>query len=535
MKEILSNAGALGIIYDRPAHELEPEAFSEGQNVRFTDGYVEKVHGHVVALEELSVLPAAPYWNLEWLTPGDYYWIFANHTSIYRTNGTAHTDITREVAAVKVPYNGTADNYWTGGILGGVPIMNNNNGADYPQQWDIAGALMKDLANWPANTYCQFIRPFKEFLIAGGITDAVGSYPQLLRWSHPALAGGVPVTWDITDDTKLAGERPFSEGGGALIDCLSLGDLNIVYLEGAVWAMQLVQSSQVFAFRRLFNDIGMMAPNCAVEVMGRHLVIGMGDIYLHNTQTKESVVSSRLRKWFYANLNPDYYFRTFVVAERERDEVWICFPDQNSLGYANKALIWNYAKNTWGQRELPEVAFGAFGVIPKVGASLIIDDQDIIADDDTRLIDAVTFTPGQSNLLFSVPTATKLYEMDKTNTFLALPFTSYVERTGLALTGKDRFGNRKAAPSTKKFVRRVYPNLESDLPVRIYFGGQNRLGDPIDWKKVVDFDPNTQTYIDMRMQTTYLAYRIESTGDQYWKFYGMEVDFDVIGRALDGQ
>jgi hypothetical protein len=523
----LSNLGSLGIIRDRPAHELEPEAFSDGQNVRFTDTFVEKIEGHQRVLEDNNPLGTLPYWNLEWVTPIEYYWIYAGTTKIYRTDGDTHANITRAAGS----YNATATSRWSGGVLGGVPIINNNSGSDYPQQWDGSVNRMKDLDNWPADNYCGFIRSFREFLIAGNITDASGNYPQLLRWSHPATAGSVPSSWDITDDTKLTGERPFSEGGGALLDSLSLGDFNIVYLEQAVWSMQLVQANSVFAFRRIFDTIGILSGDCATEFMRRHFVVGFGDMYVHNGQTMESVVNAKLRRWFYSNLHPDYYKRTFVVTNKIKNEIWVCFPSQDSLGLCNMALIWNWVDNTWAVRDLQEFSYGAYGVITAVEND-IIDDQEQIIDDDDQVINASAFNPGYSKILMCSPSPIRLYEMDVTTRFAGVKFTSYVERTGLAIVGRDRFGNWKTDPKSKKFVRRVYPKLDSDFTVEVYIGGQDNLNDAVTWTSVTEFNPRTDTHIDCRVQFTYIAYRIESHDGQYWQFYGIDFDLDVVGRAV---
>ena len=124
-------------------------------------------------------------------------WVYGGMKEIGVWDG-AHTDITR----ISGPYTGTEDNRWQGEVFNGVGIF--NNGIDLPQYWASFSVLQKlvDLPNWPTNIRAGFLRPFKNFLIAGNITEGQSQRRYRVRWSHPAAPGTIPTSWALDDPTK---------------------------------------------------------------------------------------------------------------------------------------------------------------------------------------------------------------------------------------------------------------------------------------------------------------------------------------------
>jgi hypothetical protein len=70
----------------------------------------------------------------------------------------------------------TQDTKWSGGELTGFIVLNESTIA--PQfiavsDLSTAGSTnVASLTNWPANTLCKVIRPFKYYLVAGNMTEA---------------------------------------------------------------------------------------------------------------------------------------------------------------------------------------------------------------------------------------------------------------------------------------------------------------------------------------------------------------------------
>ena len=70
-----------GIILDIPAHDLPPEAWSYGNNVRFRNGQIEKFNGHERVYSGNAPVAGAhfllPYFQLD----GEFAWIIVGATA----------------------------------------------------------------------------------------------------------------------------------------------------------------------------------------------------------------------------------------------------------------------------------------------------------------------------------------------------------------------------------------------------------------------------------------------------------------------
>ena len=336
-----------GINKDISAYELPDDKWSDGNNIQFDNDRTSKVKGQQQVFGTPSV---TPYWLLPYNTITTDYWIYPSLTKIYRvsTSGatTTHEDVTRTTGG---DYSATADGGWNGGVLGGVAIV--NNGVDVPQMMGTSATDFAALSNWLASTTTKVIRPFKRFLVALDTTESATRYPFRVRWSHPAEGGTVPVTWSASDDTKDAGYVDLSQTNGFVIDALPLGDSNIVYKEDSVWSMTYEGGQSIFGFRQIFSDAGILGRDCVQSFDSQHFVVSEDDVYTHNGQQKQSVVDTVIRDDLFNSIHPDYKTRTFVTTDKEKNEMWICFPSTSSTGAADKAFIWNWRNNSWSIRD----------------------------------------------------------------------------------------------------------------------------------------------------------------------------------------
>lgn len=192
----IENVGAIGVITDVPSHKIPPEAWSTANNIRFVNQVAQKMQGQQVVY---GTLGTAPHFLVGWNYTTEYRWLYASPTKIYYTNGAAHTNATRYTTTPgDDDYTGLTRPIWTGGILHGVPILNHDNGTDYPQQWDDALGRFIDLANWPTDYYCKSMNVWGNFLVACNITKPAGNNPYIVKWSDVADPGTVPGSWDET-------------------------------------------------------------------------------------------------------------------------------------------------------------------------------------------------------------------------------------------------------------------------------------------------------------------------------------------------
>lgn len=517
-------AGALGIIRDTAPHMLPLEAWSGGNNVRVREGRIERALGYVKAYDPPSI---APYHVLFVQVPAGPFWAYAGLTAIYATDGTSHADVSRTVGGA---YGATADSNWTGGVLGGVPVL--NNGVDDPQYW-AAPSLGSDfalLSNWPASTKCKVLRPFKQYLVALDVTKASTRYPQMVKWSHPADPGSVPTSWDPTDTTKDAGEYELKETSDYCIDCLPLRDTNIIYKEYSTWGMQPVGGVFVFRFYKIFDSIGMMSRRCGTEFFsGKHFVFGFGDVVVHDGQQAQSLLSQRWRRTLFNDIDTSKYVRNFVVSNPVAKEVWACYVPAGGT-FPSRALVWKFDEDKLSIRDIPATAHAALGVVDmsaSIGGAWSADSA--AWSSDTSTWDESSFNPSQRDLLLAVPGTTKLYRAPVGTTADGVAFTSYIERTGLGIPLRT---DGPPDYSSVKSVTRLWPRITGDegATLNVYVGGQDAPDGEVDWQGPYSYTVGETDHIDALVTARLHAIRFESTGAFNWSLHGYDLEVANRGR-----
>jgi len=171
-----------GLNKDLGAADLPLGAVTDGGNVRFREGYAELFLGQANAY---TTCPIAPYSAFPVRTGSTIYWLVMGAAKGYCVTGApaTWTNVTRSVGG---DYSASLDTLWNGGVLNGVPIV--NNGVDVPQFWSTIapGTPLAALTNWPGTATCRVMRPFLNYMFAFDVTKAGTRYPHRVKWSHPA-------------------------------------------------------------------------------------------------------------------------------------------------------------------------------------------------------------------------------------------------------------------------------------------------------------------------------------------------------------
>lgn len=517
-------AGQHGIISDRQPHELPLNAWSAGRNIRMKDGYVEKFLGHQAMFGTPTIVP---YWLLPVAAPSAYFWIYAGLTKVYVWDGGTHTDITRAAGG---DYNANANNNWTGGVLGGIPIL--NNGVDVPQQWNPQSVVtdLAPLSNWNAAHSCKSIRPFKRYLIALDVTKSGVRYPFMVKWSHPAAPGGVPSSWDETDATKDAGEWELKESNGYVLDGFPMRDLFVIYKEDSIWGMQAIGGIAIFRFSNLFRSIGAISRRCAVEVVsGQHVVFSPDDIVIHDGQTARSIIDAKRRRALFNAIDTTNFRRCFAASNLARQEVWFCYPETGQT-LPNKAEVWNFNNATWATRDLPGVTHIESGIIdPGAGTDQW---QNAVGDwtAETTSWGEQGYNAALTRILMASAQNTRLYQADVTTQEAGVNSTAYIERTGLGFPLKV---GQPPDFSTRKLLKRLWPRIEGTVgqSVSVYVGAQERVGGSVTYGAPKTFVIGTTKSLDFLVNSPLHAIKVESTGSLEWRLHGYEVDVVPAGKS----
>lgn len=522
---ILEYAVGGGINRDIPAHQLPEGVWSSGGNVRFKDGQVFKFAGHS---SELSTT-AVPYYLIP--VPGTTtYWIIAGLTDVYAWDGTTEKEITRASGG---DYSATADKNWTGGIIQGVPFL--NNGVDSPQFWSRDFATPSKLAEitaWPSGYTCGTLRAFGEYMFALDVTKSGTRYPSLCLWSHAADPGSLPSTWDITDQTKLAGEFAIGATGNdgesedTLLDCATMRNALYLYSAGKTFRATKAGYPAVFRFDQdVFTNIGCLGRRTVSNFDGGHFVVSSHDIVVHNGQEVTWSVDTKNRKHIFNNLDVNNYGRSFVVRHNFLHEMWFCYPEAGS-SFPNKAMVWNWREDKIGFRDLPDVTHIMGGqVSSSTGTSW--DSQTDSWDQQRRAWNSLGYSPTAPRLLMASQSGQALHVADNTNTFNGTNFTAFVRREALPL-GVDAGGNKYVDLDNRYLIKTIYPKFTATGNIKVKLISQERPGGPVN-EKMKTFDP-TDYKVDLFHEGRLMGIEFSSNTAIDWQLQQFSLDVDRVGN-----
>jgi hypothetical protein len=500
--------------------------------MRFFDRKAVKFLGHEEVFDPPSV---TPHWAMGVVTATDQFWIYTSLAKAFGILDGTHGDITRSVGG---DYSAGAALGWNGGVLGGIPVI--NNGVDIPQYWPTIqlATTLADLTNWPAAERCRVMRPFLNFLIALNIDKGGGTLrPHMVKWSHSADPGTLPDSWDETDATKDAGEAELTDvQSGVILDGLSLGRVFLIYKASSTHLMRFIGGNFIWAFDPIPTLSGILDTQCVVLVPsgGRrpahHFVATGDDVVIHDGRTPTSVVEDRQRKFIFNSIDTDNANRSFCFSNREFRECWFCFPEKGST-IPTLAAVWSMDDNVTTIREMPgDISFITSGKIIESTPADIWDSDANTWDSDATKWDSV-FSPAAADALACDPTNTKLYQLDRTEQFNGTAFTAYLERIGLAIVGRDRQGNPKVDFERRKMCTRMWPKIVGG-PVNIRVGSQELLDGPVTYGTTQSFDPAVDQYLDFDPPVTgrLIAVRFETSLNVSWELHGYDLEVKLLGE-----
>jgi hypothetical protein len=354
-------------------------------------------------------------------------------------------------------------------------------------------------------------------LVALNVTKAGVSYPFMVKWSHPAVPGAVPSTWDHTDAAKDAGEFDLAEGYDVIVDGLQLRDSLIIYKEASIWRMDFTGGNQVHKISRLLGTSGALNRNCIVEIDGFHVCLTNNDIIVHDGFTSSSVLDKVVRRWLFQNIDVDNAGNCFVFKNQFFNEVFICFPSVGNTS-ANLAIVWNYVDKTVSKRTLPNIFHAAFGPVDN-GLVGNWNQDSAPWSSDITLWNGGDFVPSNARVLMGA--TNKLYMLDSSSSFDGSLPTAFVERKGLS------FG----APEKRKIVRSIKPRITGNVgdTVIIKIGSQD---DP--WSTPV-YTTMTHTIGSTvanfcMVAGRYITIRFETGTAYQWRLDSYDLDVIISGE-----
>lgn len=508
--------GAVGFIADQHTEDVsnQPMGWTAVQNMRFRDGYAQKMEGHNAPHGAPLVTP----YHIDFVQAADStrYEAYAGLQDIYAVINSTHTKITRNSGQ----YTGTIDNRWTSAVMSNILLL--SNGVDVPQYWGGNPASpCADMPSWPAGLTCKVIRTFNNYIFMLNITESGVNLPSTIRWSQSATPGNLPASFApaaTNDAGRVSGV--LSSTPDTVVDGLQLGDQFMIYKDNSTYVAQYTGGQEIFSLRNISRASGCLAIECVAAFPGGHVVLADGDIVVHDGYNgPQSVINNRLRQWLFNNLDTNNRQRSVVVPNLRLNEIWFFFPLLGST-WNNAVLIWNYNDNTWGVRDAPNVSHANAGQIVNNTANVW-----------TAAVDTWNNTDGvwgsnpysqASKRLLMASVDPNLYLADITRSFNGTPMNASLERTGL------EFGE----PDVMKICRGVRPRIDAaaGTVINVQVGTQNDLDDAVTWSSNIPFTVGSTLKADCMVTGRFLGVRFSSSGQGPWRMSQFDLDIIEAGQ-----
>ena len=531
--------GSTGIITDISPTDIEdPAVFTAGVNVRFRNGRVSRAP----AARTVTELPFEPR-HCFTIPPasGGYDEIIAvseDFDSFQRFNSPAFEDLTPTGHVGSV----SPQSVVTSALLGGVAYVNRET--HHPLYKAPADTEFSEIPDWDPLDKCRVLRPYKDQLIALGVTKSGIFYPTMVKWSDISGFGAPPASWDPTLTTNSAGENIVNDMQHMIVDGHPLRDSFILYCTNSVWTMDFVGGDLIFTFRKIFDEYGVINPNCVAQKGAQHFVFDHNDIYVHDGVSPQSIADQRTREFIFDSIDLSKKHLCFVDHDKKLSEVRFCYPSSDRLvGFGNpttgcnRAAIYNYANNTWSFDDIPNVVSSCTSAI--LSAALWEDDPEVTWDGSGGLYASTDGDETARSIMLGRTdtsqglTAPRIYVLDVIDGGKA-PYgiepeaikPVFLERSGLDLDNLGKNLNQYA------YLQELWPQMSAEHPEDIYwqFGSTDLINREPLWSEEMPFDPETEGKLDINESGKYLSYRFGLRGSGDFKLSGFDVQMVFRGR-----
>ncbi len=480
---------------------------------------------------------------------------------------------------VQKDYDAFEDYPWYHAIISNCAVATTHY--ETPQVKEFDSEYFTDLPGWGEQTVvdadgnpsvkkynwkCERVRAFNNRLFALNMRESNASgvtthYPLRLRWSNFAEENKAPQLWDdyaydraVTSDlaANIVGQTEALENGyagyidladsnGSLLDVLPLKDYLFVYTEFETYIGSPTNNTyQPLMFKKLFNDSGILAPECVVEVEGGHFVVTQNDVILHNGASKKSIASNRVKNMLINEICLVNPIATRVHLHQDKKEVWVLYvgPGEPKESFAcTKAAVWNYEFDTWSFRTIPySYCIGLVDPPVLERGPIWADFQEITWDDPS--IDKLVWRKDATNFrqrvtiigsflkgFYQVDIGALDYIYDRTNdVVIEKPLEMRLERTGIDFDNVTNEWNQK-------HINRFRPQVTGTGTYTFEAGGSQFSNEYGHNHSTKEYRVGIDRHVAVRLNHPYLFYNvIDNDVNSNASMNGLTIEFAVGGR-----
>ncbi|RMH68411.1 MAG: hypothetical protein D6685_02225, partial [Bacteroidetes bacterium] len=316
-----------GVIRDRPASQVPPEFWTDVTNAQVRDGGMLTSPGSV----ERIVDPGDRVHFLINTRGASSWWVYCTDTGIYQTDGASGpTNIATTLTPANFSLTGAP---WkasecSGGLLHNIPYI--LCGDNPPVYWPQTGNCV-ETTNWStygsASGQAGVLWTFWNHVFAGDVQGEETS----VAWTDAVDPSSPAADW-AASTTNEAGQVYLSDTSGAIMQGLSIGRSCAIYKPHSTYLADYIGGNQVFAFRLLSRELGLLARHAVCDIGGRHVVLADDDIVMHDGREVVSIAAGSIRRELFSRISGDHLLESWAVFHRPQREVWICVPtDGNAV------------------------------------------------------------------------------------------------------------------------------------------------------------------------------------------------------------
>ena len=321
------------------------DAWSDGRNVRFEDGYTRSAHGRVQFYAALTDAPAL--WADTVISNSQAaYIVFCTATKIYRIGAGDPTpvDVTPSGWAAGAPLE------FFGVSAGGLMFVASRQNNPVSVASGLTPTTAVALPDWTnyfgANNPPLNLAAARQFLFAIGTQNE----PQIVYWSDVMSSGSPPPAWQPSL-SNLAGSVECIDTDGPLIAGRELQGEVMVYKSHTTYRMRFVAGNFIWSRRALFNQVGCISPEGVAALQDFHCVLADNDVILHDGGRVKSLTPRKIRRTMFNQIIDPLACQ--VQTNPSRQEIWVLLNTKEDA-YKEKHIAWIYdlATEEWGMREL---------------------------------------------------------------------------------------------------------------------------------------------------------------------------------------